>query len=358
MTDSASYELIDAASRCSAAVFELLQCPAVAVDLEGVELCRTGKICLLQIAFKDHQNPRGGCKTYLFDVLSIGTQQAFATLKPLLESTSVSKVMFDVRADSDALQHQCGIRLRNAYDLQVLYMRKFGDRNDAHLKGFKVALGELYRSGGITLFELQAVQRAKDCGHALFARELGGDPRSWEKRPLTDQLLMYAASDVEYLLAMKDKWGGQSWDTHVEETTDGRIETAVTAHLPSTGPQKALLDFPLQVAAPLQPTHAIASQAGACAGSGWQAGTAALLCVPLALVPTILREGFTARVRPNVAVALSPQAALEGFSKYNAGAAGVVLTVLDSSEITRFTNAHGSHRIQGRHIPPHCLRQQ
>lgn len=248
------FELVDTTVRCTAVVSELLQCRAVAVDLEGVDLCRTGKICLLQIAC-DHS--RDGPQTYLFDVQTIGTQRAFQILSGLLQSPTVVKVMFDVRADSDALWHLHGIHLRNAYDVQVLFTFKFGEHRDHYLKSLKVVLDELYSSGGIPASEYEVGQRLKDAGKALFVRELGGDPRAWERRPLSRELLKYAGNlfelhgrnsvkqikrlisgpsgsklldliltgrgglawDVKYLLAMKGTWGGGACDEQVVMTT-------------------------------------------------------------------------------------------------------------------------------------------
>ena len=41
-------------------------------------------------------------------------------LKELLESRRVRKIIYDGRADADALFHLFGVRLSNVYDVQVL----------------------------------------------------------------------------------------------------------------------------------------------------------------------------------------------------------------------------------------------
>lgn len=67
---------------------------SLAVDLEGINLCRTGKLCILQI--KSNASPTG--TIWLIDVTTLGSQAfeaadpAGRTLKSILEDPAIKKV--------------------------------------------------------------------------------------------------------------------------------------------------------------------------------------------------------------------------------------------------------------------------
>lgn len=91
-------ELLDDAAVCGIRIGALIAAGApVAVDFEGVNLCRQGKLCLAQVATAAGQ-------VFLLDVETLG-ESCFARgrLRELLESPAVVKIGYDCRADSDAL---------------------------------------------------------------------------------------------------------------------------------------------------------------------------------------------------------------------------------------------------------------
>ena len=109
-----SVVLIDDVAECKTRLTRLLEeKEPVAVDFEGVDLCRAGKLCVVQLA------PRAG-SVLLVDVEVLG-EAAFGAgrLRELLESPMVLKIGYDGRADSDALWHLHGTRLKNVWDVQV-----------------------------------------------------------------------------------------------------------------------------------------------------------------------------------------------------------------------------------------------
>ena len=100
--------LVDTPSTLSQTIAELYNLPitlppSLYVDLEGVDLCRNGRISLIQI----YASPTS--KTYLVDVFTLGastfltTSTNGKTLKMLLEDVKIPKVFFDCRNDNDAL---------------------------------------------------------------------------------------------------------------------------------------------------------------------------------------------------------------------------------------------------------------
>ena len=83
--------MIDTLSACVTAVQQLSREPEIAIDIEGVNLSRTEKISLVQIA--DNKG-----NVYLFDITHLGaTAFRLCVLSRLLEDRAVLKVIFDGR---------------------------------------------------------------------------------------------------------------------------------------------------------------------------------------------------------------------------------------------------------------------
>jgi exonuclease 3'-5' domain-containing protein 1 len=147
----------------------------------------------------------------------------------VLESRNVEKIMFDPRADADALFHLHGTHLRNVIDIQILYCR-FRDRTnkDRFLKGLKLALQEyatLKRWDGQYREQLEAT---KQKGLLLFAPELGGSYQVWCNRPLSIELIEYACLDVINLHGMAEIWKAKDV-LNFSKIVENRIESAINA---------------------------------------------------------------------------------------------------------------------------------
>jgi ribonuclease D len=88
------------------------------LDFEGVNLGRTGRLCLGQLIFP------GSTTTYLLDFVALPTIMSHAapgctSLKAIFESSTWKKVFFDPRCDAAALSHQFNVRPRNVLCLQL-----------------------------------------------------------------------------------------------------------------------------------------------------------------------------------------------------------------------------------------------
>jgi ribonuclease D len=191
----ARYTIIDHKSSCSDICRELMNESIVSIDLEGVNLGRTGKICLLQLACMDG-------RVFLFDIYALG-EDAFIgdfSLRTILESESIIKLMYDCRSDCDALFHQYRVLPVRIFDLQVLYVLMRQPRSK-YLPGLKQVLTDTL-IGSTKL----RVDRIKAEGHQLFAPTQGGNFEVWKERPLQRKLLEYAAEDVKQLFAVYDKY--------------------------------------------------------------------------------------------------------------------------------------------------------
>lgn len=223
-------ELIDTPERCRSACNELRGERLLALDIEGVDICRTGEICILQIA------KRVGT-VYLFDVTVLG-ELAFANgLREILESEDIAKLLFDCRADGDALYHLFGVKPTNILDMQVLRVRSvFG--TSQYLDGYAKVLKDVLPSDA-----LQEAERVKAAGVQLFSPQIGGRYEVWRERPLEPALLMYCAQDVSCLFIMLDVLGKWLNVEDLRAISEKRMHRWINTPFFVKGPHMALVDF-------------------------------------------------------------------------------------------------------------------
>jgi ribonuclease D len=142
----------------------------VALDIEGVDLGRNGQISLVQISPEP-------TKCFLLDVLHHDKDSPLVCwLRGMLESKSVLKVIHDCRMDSDALKHILDIDLTNCHDTSCWHFKIHGVE-DANLNSVLLANGikqNLMRDSSVYT-----------ANHAF-----------WATRPLTAQMIQWAAGDV------------------------------------------------------------------------------------------------------------------------------------------------------------------
>lgn len=213
---------------------DLSRCSKVAIDIEGIDLCRDGTACLLQAAKEDKT-------TYIFDLCALG-RAAFdrGGLRNFLENTTTEKIIFDGRADADALYHQFNVDLSKGRfcDVQYLYCMACGDVGDRFLKGLGKALGSAYWLSGTEKMEME---RVKSAGKRLFAPEVGGTYEVWRRRPISQELLVYAAVDVVHLHEMALRWRHAASDVNI--VASRRMKRACTSHRAAKGKHQAFRDF-------------------------------------------------------------------------------------------------------------------
>mmetsp|Transcript_7188 Transcript_7188/g.10686 ORF Transcript_7188/g.10686 Transcript_7188/m.10686 type:complete len:276 (-) Transcript_7188:249-1076(-) len=150
----------------------------LALDCEGVDLGRTGEICIIQISTRD--------RCFLFDVheLTSNCCEMIDVLKNILEDISIVKIIHDCRMDSDALYHLLGIRLVNVHDTQAW---------DYAIRGVKVSLNNL-----LSNYDLPQ-NNERDSN--VYVENL----RFWATRPLTRKMITWASGDVENLFQIHDR---------------------------------------------------------------------------------------------------------------------------------------------------------
>lgn len=155
----------------------------IGFDCEGVDLCRSGTLCIMQLAFPD--------AVYVVDVI-LGGEILMKACKPALESSYITKVIHDCKRDSEALYYQFGIKLNNVVDTQIAYSMIEEQEGRTRLSddyiSFVGLLGDP-RYCGVSYVEKQEVR--------VLLRQ---DPKFWTYRPLSEQMVRAAADDVRFLL--------------------------------------------------------------------------------------------------------------------------------------------------------------
>lgn len=199
---------------------------SLAVDFEGMRLCRTGALCLVQLSCSADQT-----LVYVLDVHLLG-KKAFSMktrngtcLKGLLEDPNLKKVWFDPRNDVDALYYQFAISPRGVFDLQLA---EVADRRN---RGFNVNFVQglhklLCQCPQLTEEQKTFAGRINDMGKNLFEPNNGGSYEVFQQRPLHPIILVYAAHDARYLLTLHEQFynalASTPWMVRVQAASDWR----------------------------------------------------------------------------------------------------------------------------------------
>jgi len=213
--------------------------PSLFIDLEGDNLSRHGTISILQL----YVQPQS--LVYLIDVHKLGSN-AFntagsngQTLKSILESPTIPKVIFDVRNDSDALYSLFQIMLGNVDDVQLMELatRSFAKK---HVNGLKKCIE---RDAILTSSEKRRWMETKDKGHRLFDPRAGGSYAVFNERPLSEIVQSYCIQDVLHLPGLWSlyscKLSKKTW-VSVRDATQARIEESQGSHFNGKGQHMAL----------------------------------------------------------------------------------------------------------------------
>ncbi|GAB1319889.1 hypothetical protein MFIFM68171_10099 [Madurella fahalii] len=193
------------------------------LDLEGSNLCRHGTISIITVLLHP-QNI-----TYLIDVFVLGPQ-AFTTpaasastsaspgtaageavtLKSVLQSAAVSKSLWDLRNDADALWSLYGVALAGAVDVQLL---ECASRPEAQSKRFVRGLDRCVQhdlAGAVGWAERSAwaetkravrdeMDRGGGGGGGGGGAAGGGGGDVFAVRPIPERTARYCVGDVMYL---------------------------------------------------------------------------------------------------------------------------------------------------------------
>ena len=176
--------LVPDEKNCGEVVVELMKQEIIAVDCEGFNLGANGKLCLIQIATNSN--------VYVFD-MCIGTSERSTIINmliPVFKNDDIKKVLHDARNDNEAL-HSVGLVNEHFEDTQKLHelLIKLRGKHET-----SIGLKELLKIYGFD-HELKTTMKTN----------YRSDPALWTRRPLTEDMIEYAACDVVNLATVYNK---------------------------------------------------------------------------------------------------------------------------------------------------------
>jgi exonuclease 3'-5' domain-containing protein 1 len=201
--------------------------PSLYLDLEGIRLGRQGSISIISIYVAPTE------KVYLIDVHGLG-RTAFSTenssaisLKSILESAAIPKVIFDVRNDSDALYSHFQVSVNGIKDLQLMELATRQGPKD-----FVAGLAKCIQRDSVISTTIKAEwQRTKDGISRMYDPKKGGRYEIFNERPLHPDIVRYCAGDVSLLPGLYKTYnsklhqrGQNFWLAEVEKETRDRIK--------------------------------------------------------------------------------------------------------------------------------------
>ncbi|XP_078262229.1 piRNA biogenesis protein EXD1 [Rhinoraja longicauda] len=170
------------------AIFHIKQQNVIGVAVKGINVCRFGKLCWIQISTKN--------RIYCFDIFLLGAATFRNGLKMILEDSNILKVIHDCRLLSDCLYHQYRVDLTNVFDTQVADVLQFSTETGGLLPSCVSTLEEC-------LVHHLSLPRTKIRSLQHSASALKVNPKVWSCRPLPSRLLQSAGLEVMFLLSLR-----------------------------------------------------------------------------------------------------------------------------------------------------------
>ena len=201
--------------------------PSLYLDLEGIKLGRHGSISIISLYIPPIK------KIYLIDIHHLGktafstTNSSAISLKTILESPTIPKVIFDIRNDSDALFSLFQISVDGIQDLQLM---ELATREGS--KDFVAGLAKCVENESpISAASKANWQRIKEVGSRLYDPKKGGRYEIFNERPMKPEIIQYCAWDVALLPGLYNVYNaklrlpGQAfWQAQVRTATKDRIK--------------------------------------------------------------------------------------------------------------------------------------
>ena len=192
---STEVKVIETMEEVSKALLVLEKFDKLALDCEGVDLGRKGKLTVLQLGAKDRE-------VYVFDMLRLGKDAFDASLKDILESKRIVKMTYDCRSDSDSLWHEYQVKLSNVLDMQLLeYIcrKKVGKPevsryhpNKEVVRGINSTCQNYLEPNALSRKGITSTNAVKNAGRSVMR----SCKTVWRYRPLSEGLKKYSAMDI------------------------------------------------------------------------------------------------------------------------------------------------------------------
>jgi len=223
--------VVDSASTLASLLDNLISLPvnppSLYLDLEGIKLGRRGSISIISLYIVPIK------KIYLIDIHRLGktafstTNRSATSLKTILESPTIPKVIFDIRNDSDALFSLFQIAVNGIQDLQLM---ELATRNGS--KDMVAGLAKcIENESPISAVAKEEWQRTKEGVRQLFDPKKGGRYEIFNDRPMKPEIIQYCAWDLALLPGLYKVYnaklclpGEARWQTRVRKATKDRVK--------------------------------------------------------------------------------------------------------------------------------------
>lgn len=196
--------------------------PSLYIDLEGNDLSRKGTLSLVTILVEPRHT------VHLVDVTKLG-KDAFhvagtneRSLGVILGSSTITKVFFDIRNDSDALFSLFGINVGGVEDLQLMELAS-RDSSKRCTHGLAKCIE---RDSQLSYLEKRDWAASKDKGREMFDPSRGGSYAVFDQRPLSKEMQEYCMQDVLHMPSLREHYRAKlcdAWWRKIEEETAARI---------------------------------------------------------------------------------------------------------------------------------------
>lgn len=180
-------QIIEDLSQCRVVTADILNShKVIALDCEGVSLGAAGRLTLVQIGLANGQ-------VYIFDIIKDPSVVNDGGLKDILESESIIKVIHDSKNDVANLYTEYGVKITHIFDTRVahyLIVNQAISPKRIPRQLPPIGFNELCSKYGANLnVQKDEMKNVYKC-----------NPNYWMTRPLTKDMVAYAALDVASLV--------------------------------------------------------------------------------------------------------------------------------------------------------------
>lgn len=193
------------------------------IDMKGPALGRQGSISILTILLQPQR------RLFAFDIF-VMSKEAFSvtcvhglSLANLLESTRISKTMFDARSCSDALFGLFGIQMRSVEELQLFELLARSSSRK-YLNGLAQCVK---KDPSLPLQDQAQWCMTRQLIRQSFLPSCGGNEGLYTERPLREELALYCIHDISVFHGLREHF--RPLQTHemrkkAREATAARIQ--------------------------------------------------------------------------------------------------------------------------------------
>ncbi|XP_061170205.1 uncharacterized protein LOC133179465 [Saccostrea echinata] len=177
-------EVIEDICRCRQVVETLSLEQVLAIDCEGIQLGVDGPLTLVQVGTYSGE-------VYLFDIHANRELLKKGRLGYIMESKDIVKVMQSCSNDSAALHFQFNVTLRNVFDTQAAHL--LIEEHKGRQLAPPLKLDDICK-------KYSGKKGVSEYKEDIRAEWIKRTADFWAQRPMTEEMIMYAAGDVTSII--------------------------------------------------------------------------------------------------------------------------------------------------------------